>query len=192
MPPIPAELHGPKDGTKVSAALLPRCRGHRSARPLLNAAGLPGAAPPAHPPAARQVLWVDPLTGLKTLQHDIAIDRGMSFEVRAAGAAGGALTSHSGGSLAKRRSAASVSGAGTRPMHPCCHIPSRAPLPRRWALLPCLPAPQAPLPSHLALACFCCRPPAPGWSTSAPAPRTVQASGCARSVAGGRWLPGPC
>lgn len=31
---------------------------------------------------AAQVLWTDPLTGLKTLQHDIAIDRGMSFEVR--------------------------------------------------------------------------------------------------------------
>jgi hypothetical protein len=31
-----------------------------------------------------QELWVDPLTRLPTLRHDLTIDRGMSFEAAAA------------------------------------------------------------------------------------------------------------
>ena len=31
-----------------------------------------------------EVLWVDPLTGLKTLRHEVTVDRGMSFEAAAA------------------------------------------------------------------------------------------------------------
>jgi hypothetical protein len=34
--------------------------------------------------ACLQELWVDPLTRLPTLRHDLTIDRGMSFEAAAA------------------------------------------------------------------------------------------------------------
>ena len=78
---------GPSQGVPAPHAALfcrARCVGQPSSPPPLCCFSPTPRVPPALPPSFLQELWVDPLTGLPTLRHDLTIDRGMSFQAAAA------------------------------------------------------------------------------------------------------------